>query len=201
MMYAIGISLWFVVLYLAAYEVFHKRWMIRVDQAAHRIQAIAHDNDRTIRGAMWTDASHREHSMILMGTLFIPTAFILLGAAIQTDVRLQSARAILVIAAPLLYSFWLFFVQLSTRVMMDSEFRMMQISGGTTSYIAATKQQFYGDKHGRGLLMKLRRNHWLSYLVILWFIAMWITGFSAYILVVLVAISSLILTFLIKDRQ
>jgi len=74
------------------------------------------------------------------------------------------ARIVLAISAPSLYVLWLFLVQLSTRLMddVDSDMRLYA-KGGTAGLL----HDFYDDRHGFGVVMRLRRNHWLAYVPLL----------------------------------
>jgi hypothetical protein len=103
--------------------------------------------------------------MIQMGSLFVPTAFVLLaGAATSSQFISSSARIALAAAAPTLYVLWLFLVQLSTRLMddVDSDMRRYLEDGA-----AEVLHDFYQDRHGFGPMMWLRRNHWLAYIPLL----------------------------------
>jgi hypothetical protein len=99
--------------------------------------------------------------MIGMGSLFVPTAFVLLAAAATTKGSISSqARVGLALSAPILYVLWLFLVQLSTRLMDDVDSQMRRYARDPTARILNT---FYEDRHGFGLVMRFRRNHWLAY--------------------------------------
>ena len=102
----------------------------------------------------------REQAMIGMGSLFVPTAFVLLAAAATSHDISSSARIALAVSAPALYVLWLFLVQLSTRLMddIDSQTRLYAKDGA-----GELLHDFYEDRHGFGLMMKSRRNHWLFY--------------------------------------
>jgi general stress protein CsbA len=103
--------------------------------------------------------------MIEMGSLFIPTALVLLGAAAtSSDFISTTARIALAASAPTLYILWLFLVQLSTRLMddVDSDMRLYLSDGA-----ARVLHLFYQDRHGFGRMMWLRRNHWLAYVPLL----------------------------------
>ncbi|MGA2789700.1 MAG: hypothetical protein ABSF00_02910 [Candidatus Bathyarchaeia archaeon] len=148
--------------YLVAYEVALANWKRRLENLRGDIQHLqGKDKDRFL------DVSRRgrEQSMIAMGSLFIPTAFVLLGAAATSSEFIsQSARVALAASAPVLYVLWLFLVQLSTRLMddVDSDMRLIANDGA-----ARVLHDFYQDRHGFGLMMWLRRNHWLAYVPLL----------------------------------
>ncbi len=114
---------------------------------------------------VWTSGV-RETSMITMGSLFVPTAFLLLGVAAQHDIPC-SAKIALSIWAPLLYLIWLFTVQLSTRVMTDVEGVLKRKVGGSFGAYERLQNKLYGAGHGKGPLIWTRRNHWLFYIPLL----------------------------------
>ena len=62
------------------------------------------------------------------------------------------------------YVLWLFSVQLSTRLMDDVDSKMKEWAKGRTHLVL---HNFNDDRHGFGLVMRLRRNHWLVYVPLL----------------------------------
>ena len=102
--------------------------------------------------------------MILMGSIFVPLSFILLGAAVTGKFPWQ-AKISLSFIAPWIYIAWLFSIQLSTRLMndMESEFEILVKPEGYRKIM----RKFYGIGHGRTWTMRARRNHWLIYVVLL----------------------------------
>jgi len=119
-----------------------------------------------------------ESSLITMGSLLIPISFgmLLIAASEQTSSGLApEVRLVLAISSPLLYVWWLFAVQLSTRVMHDVENEMIVIKEGRLNAQSKVEnndhdgpftilREIYGEKHGKGVLLVIRRNHWLFYL-------------------------------------
>jgi len=104
----------------------------------------------------------RESSLLILGTILIPTSFVLLGLANQTTPGLP--RAAIALASPLLYLTWLFFSQLPVRVMTDMETEAVVLTGNPT---AVFKRELYGGGEGKTSLMRIRRNHWLVYVFLL----------------------------------
>lgn len=145
--------------YFVSYEAARYYWEQRVEK--QEIKEIIQRIASTPSKFPWLSSRQaRESSMIQMGSLFIPTSFILLAAATQGTLS-SPARIMLAISAPLLFGLWLFLAQLSTRLMddVDSEFRLRTGIKG-----ADLMRVFYGDRHGKGLLTRLRRNQWLAYM-------------------------------------
>jgi hypothetical protein len=146
------------VAYLSVYEVALVFWRRRVERLRTEIRVLSvEDRGRLLKRSR----QGREQAMIGMGSLFIPTAFVLLAAAATASNISSSARIALAVSAPALYVLWLFLVQLTTRLMddIDSQMRLYAHDGAATLL-----HHFYEDRHGFGVMMKLRRNHWLFYL-------------------------------------
>jgi len=158
----LAISSIIVVAYLFFYEWALINWKKRMKTLRETIHFLGKkDKERLLA----VSRRGREQSMIEMGSLFIPTAFLLLGAAATSSTFIyQSARIGLALSAPILYVLWLFLVQLSTRLMddVDSNVRLYANDGA-----GRVLHLFYEDRHGWGLVMWLRRNHWLAYLPLL----------------------------------
>jgi len=112
----------------------------------------------------WSNS--REQSMITMGSLFVPTSFVLLGVASQPSI-MPIDRLALSLLAPILYGVWLFTIQLSTRLMNDTDAQLQQLARDPRGDFARLQNRLYGDRHGKGWMMRARRNHWLLYLPIL----------------------------------
>jgi hypothetical protein len=154
--------------YFAIYYGWLNRWQNRlrrdVEPEIRRLSGLG-----TVLHELWSSAGRRENSMILMGSLFIPTAFAILivGAAPPISIS-QPARVSLLIVSVFLYSWWLFTVQLTTRIMNDLSYDMQRISEGNAGPGHILKE-LYGDRQGKGSLTWLRRNHWLAYLPLLIF--------------------------------
>jgi len=112
----------------------------------------------------------RESSMITMGSLFIPTAFALLGLAGQQTTP-PATRFALSIAALFLYLIWLFAIQLTSRLMSDIEAELQQYIRGPLGYYARLQRQLYGERNGNHPFLWIRRNHWVIFLVPLFYAA------------------------------
>lgn len=159
----IGLSLASSIVY--AYFVLYERtlanWKRRMKGLQKEIESL-NEEDR-IR-LLKVSRKGRETGMLSMGNLFIPTAFLLLGAAATSQMTSNPARIALAASAPMLYVLWLFLVQLSTRLMddVDSDMRLYAKDGS-----AQVLHDFYGDRHGFGVMMWVRRNHWLAYVPLL----------------------------------
>jgi hypothetical protein len=115
-----------------------------------------------------------------MGSLFVPVSFAVLLVASNppSNVLPQELRSILALVGVLLYSWWLLTVQLSTRVMHDIDVDIMVLNEGridlddklvdtTRDGLTTLTREIFGARSGRGVLMKVRRNHWLFYLPLL----------------------------------
>jgi hypothetical protein len=144
--------------YLFTYEVALFLWKERLKRLSTEIQNLQKEDRRRL---LKVSRQGREQSMIGMGGLFIPTAFVLLGAAATTSPYVSSsARITLALSAPVLYVLWLFLVQLSTRLMDDVDSQMRLYANDRA---AGLLHHFYEDRHGFGVMMRLRRNQWLFY--------------------------------------
>jgi hypothetical protein len=159
--FGITLSSIILLIYFAWYELALVFWKkrFREKKLQEKIESLKEkEKDRLLE----ISRQGRESGMLTMGNLFIPTAFLMLGAAATApkDVISPSARIVLAASGPLLYVLWLFLVQLSTRLMddIDSDMRLAA-KGGTANVLHC----FYEDRHGFGLVMILRRNHWLAY--------------------------------------
>lgn len=108
------------------------------------------------------DSGRRESSMILMGTIFLTGAFILLGAASQAPPASLS-RKMLAMIELLTNVWWLFSIQLSTRIMNDVEFELRLRERNVGYHLI--QRYLYGGQHGDNWLIRIRRNHWLVYMV------------------------------------
>ena len=93
---------------------------------------------------VWSQGT-RQKPMITMGSLFVPTAFALLALAGQTT-TLCMVRIILAGLSPSLYVFWLFAIQLSTRLMNDVEAELMQHAPNPLGYYTRLQRELYGEK-------------------------------------------------------
>jgi hypothetical protein len=152
-----------VLAYLILYEFELPRWKEHLEHVNQTtIQKLDEKKDEK-KQLLEVSRQAREVSMLNMGSLFIPTAFVMLGAAATAPVS-QLARATLAFSAPLLYVIWLFLVQLPTRLMDDVDSKMRLIVGDPVTRVL---HEFYGDRHGIQHLTRLRRNHWLAYVPLL----------------------------------
>lgn len=151
--------------YFASYEYALIRWKRRLGPLRPDIESIAEGSQERER-LLDISRQGRESGMLGTGSLIIPTAFFLLAAAAtaQKDVISVVGRETLAFSAPLLYMFWLFSVQLPTRLMDDIDSKMKEYAKGRTHGVLHT---FYEDRHGFGVMMRLRRNHWLAYVPLL----------------------------------
>ena len=179
---AVILSLAEVVGYLKLYGHWSSTWSNRVRSLNEKIMQLKNrDTPNDAGEKLWSEIARRENSMILMGSLVIPTAFGLLIVAalppstLSTPEQTQTARTVLSLAAVLLYSWWLFTVQLPVRVMNDIGHEMQRMIENSNG-IGHVLEELYGTDHGAGSLMKVRRNHWLAYLVMLLFSATFILG-------------------------
>src|SRR2546430_12847910 len=168
--------------YLALYRHWSRTWSVRVESLGDSIKQLKKPGTFANAGErLWSEIARRENSMILMGSLVIPTAFgLLIVAALPPSTLLtpeqpQTARTVLSSAAVLLYSWWLFTVQLPVRVMNDISYQMQRMTEDSNG-IGQILEELYGKEHGAGWLMRVRRNHWLAYLVMLLFAATLIVG-------------------------
>ena len=156
-------------LYFALYPFARDSRLQQVQRNANRITDMAKGRDAL--GERILDRLRvTENSMILMGALFVPTAFVLLAAAAMPPIPNPNPvlRTVLAIVSPALYSWWLFSIQLSTRVMHDVDNEILitaEGNGGLTNLF----RDLYGAGQGQGLMMFVRRNHWIAYLLLLIF--------------------------------
>ena len=156
--------------YLIMYYWLTGRWRRRVDEQMQHIRQSANiDEEKQILRDLSPALSGRERSMIDMGLIFVVAAFIILGQVPQAKDISFPVKTILTISSPLVYAFWLFTIQLSTRLMNDSDMEMsVRIEEERGIYgISRVRREFYGDYHGRGPMMWFRRNHWLLYFILL----------------------------------
>ena len=153
-----AIEVWFVYQYV--YLTLNARWKLRVQE---EIVAIRRGDVKKLLGE-----GGSEVSMIQMGSIFIASAGILLSASVQRGLGL------IAFSAAFLVTWWLFSVQLSTRLMMDAKMQIRLVKEhrfGTNHTDPCDQEEgeahflrrFYGDTNGEGLMMKMRRNHWLFY--------------------------------------
>jgi len=168
--------------YLALYRHWSDTWEKRVNSLGDKFNQLRNLGPVVnVSERLWSEIARRENSMILMGSLVIPTAFGLLIVAalppsiLSTPEQTQTARTVLTSAAVFLYSWWLFTVQLPVRVMNDISYQMQRMTEDSNG-IGHILEKLYGRDHGSGSLMKVRRNHWLAYLVMLLFAATFILG-------------------------
>ena len=116
--------------------------------------------------------------MLTMGSIFIAASFLLLTFSNQKDLD-GWIRIVMALASPILYGIWVFSIQLSSRLMDDATSEVELIAEHVlqgdlhsddcrqTRGVAHVKRKFYGARNGRGLMMKVRRNHWIFYLNLL----------------------------------
>src|SRR5208282_2424664 len=104
--------------------------------------------------------SRRQGSMIDMGTIFVPTAFALLGVSVQPN--FVSLRIPFAGAGLGLYIIWLFTTQLPTRLMNDVDIDMRIRAEGPQG-ATSLQRRLYGRGHGTSVIVVVRRNHWLIY--------------------------------------
>lgn len=168
--------------YLGLYRHWSGTWAKRVESHTEKIKQLNKTGaSSSFSERLWSEIARRENSMILMGSLVIPTAFGLLIVAalppstLSTPEQTQEARIVLSFAAVFLYSWWLFTVQLPVRVMNDISYQMQRMAEDSNG-IGHVLEELYGKDHGTGWLMRVRRNHWLGYLVMLLVSATFILG-------------------------
>ncbi len=154
---AIGIT------YFLLYEFSLPRWKGYMNDLKPDIDFLTLSSKDNKKPLLRISRQARETSMLTMGTLFIPTAFVLLGAAATANTSALS-RIALAASAPTLYVLWLFLVQLPTRLMDDVDSQMRSIVGDPANLVL---HKFYGDRHGIQYMTRLRRNHWLVYVPLL----------------------------------
>lgn len=153
--------------YLGWYHYLTVGWEERVNREREAIKKLKDCTER--QNAPWSGLGRRENSMIVMGSIFVVAAFTILAGA-ATGGTLSKGIAI---AAPLVYCIWLLTIQLSTRVMNDSDVEMRLIAEGKDE-TAGVLRRLYGKGHGNTWLIRFRRNHWLAYVPILWFSALYL---------------------------
>ena len=103
--------------------------------------------------------------MLTIGTILIPTSFIVLGFAVQAS---GVQREALALASPTLYLMWLYLSQLPVRIMNDAESEVGVLTADPTT---AFLRELYGAGHGNTWMMRIRRNQALAYMALLIFAA------------------------------
>lgn len=131
------------------------------------------DHDQTAKH------QNRESSMLTMGSIFVVASFVLLGLSTRADLAnifADDLNFLIKIASPLLYGSWLLTIQLSTRIMMDGDIEkelILEHKGHDESCEEIElgpvhlERRIYGGGHGRGWMIRFRRNHWLVYFAII----------------------------------
>jgi hypothetical protein len=151
-----------VLAYFLLYEFSLRNWKTLMDGLKPSIEDLKGKKKESL---LRVSRQAHERSMLDMGSLFIPTAFVLLAAAATAQNFIShSARIGLALSALLLYVVWLFLVQLPTRLMDDVDSKMRLIAKDAAAEIL---HNFYGDRHGTTYMTRLRRNHWLAYVPLL----------------------------------
>jgi hypothetical protein len=154
--------------YLGWYDYLTLEWKERVRGQSEAIRKFKDCTEK--QDAPWRDSGRRENSMIVMGSIFVVAAFAILAGAAS---GMASPR--IALAAPLVYCIWLLTIQLSTRVMNDSDAEMRFIAESEdVNGVAHILRRLYGDGHGNTVLIRFRRNHWLAYVPILWLSALYL---------------------------
>lgn len=152
------------VLYQLLYIKLNKRWKDRARELK------GYSKNEELR---FVESGGSESSMLTMGSIFIATSFILLIFSNQKDLDSGISFDMASFSA-ILYALWLYSIQFSTRLIMDAkvEVELMEEHGDDTEHQdncaqakgpAHMRRRFYGERNGRGLMMKIRRNHWLFY--------------------------------------
>lgn len=158
--------------YQAIYLYMNRRWIQRIRDLETRVYRL---DPKQLEEVLGHGGS--EGSMIQMGSIFIVASGVVLSIASQTFIT-GWAKIALAFSSPLLVGWWLFTVQLSTRLIMDGkmEVRLIQEHDPITRHIdnctlrsgsAHLQRMVYGDRNGRGPIMWIRRNHWTFYLSLL----------------------------------
>jgi hypothetical protein len=163
MLLIIGFSLFGV--YLTVYDWIYDRW----EKEIHKPKGIKKELQKLLpqeSHLLWKEAGRRGSAMIWMGSIFLPISFLLLGIAAQIDPATPNLRLALVFVSIILYTLWLFLIQLTTRLMNDMNMEMRLICEPKPS-AAKILRKFYGKKHGKKPLIWIRRNHWLAFLILL----------------------------------
>lgn len=162
-----GLTVGFVVIaiYLLVYRYQGQRWLdwLRQPENQTRINNLPkHD-----LGQLSTN--QRGSSMLTMGTIFVAASFLILIGSTERMIS-PEVRFILAFASPLVYGWWLFSIQLTSRLMDDVDLEIL-ITNLTireeNNALARLHRDLYGPAHGRWLLIWLRRNHWLFYMIAL----------------------------------
>ncbi len=168
--------------YLLTYDLVYERWKSR---------ALIFSKSNSTEADRFVGTGGSETSMLTMGSIFIAASFIILAFSNQKGLD-PGVRVVMAIFSPILYAMWLFSIQLSTRLMMDAKIEVELIHEHGPQRIdliehhdlcwhngpAHMRRRFYGAKNGKGLMMKVRRNHWLLYLTLLTFPSMVTVWFS-----------------------
>jgi len=162
--YFFGISA--ILVYLVIY---HKQYCSWVEGGVTKFKELGEDQ-KACKKSFSDNLGGREGSMLQMGTIFIAATFILLGIAFQKRID-PSVKLLVAVSAPVVYSWWLLSIQLTTRLMGDTEAQILVEMGDGPMVL---KRKIYGEKDGYSLLMKIRRNHWLFYLLVITLISVYI---------------------------
>jgi hypothetical protein len=117
------------------------------------------------------EIERRERSLIMMGSIFLPVSFLLLGEA--TKAANSEARFLLVCTSLALYSIWLFAVQLTSWWLDEIIYPRLR---WLESHLGFEAHEFVRQRIQGSLRIHIRRHHWVIFLVVLFIAAIFVVN-------------------------
>lgn len=113
------------------------------------------------------EIERRERSMIMMGSIFLPTSFLLLGQAAmipKSESVFWDARFLLALVSVTLYSIWLFAVQYTSWWLHEITYARLHWLEENIGFEAHKFLKKRIEKEGKRRINYLRRLHWAYFL-------------------------------------
>jgi len=132
------------------------------------------DSSETLDPRLWRveyetlngEIERRERSLITMGSIFLPVSFLLMGQAATANS--PNIRLLLVWTSIMLYSVWLFAVQITSWRLDEIIYPRLR---WLERHIGFEAHRFVGRRIQGSCWIHIRRHHWAIFLIVLFVVA------------------------------